>query len=146
MQHLGVEALAVLKQHRSHVSTAACFIRSSLPLSGGFRSVQVTQITALRMKQSINNLWAASLIPWETDPINTDQVSAIRGVKAGAVFMLLLRQIEASNTCTGNFKNRNDKLRCRNIVTSTFDSNATHTIRRKKRMLLCYCFQNSQFL
>lgn len=85
-----------MKQHRSHVSTAACFFSSSLPLSGGFRSEQVTQIMSLRMKQSINNLWAASLIPWKTDPINTDQVSAIRDVKAGAVFMLSLCQIEVT--------------------------------------------------
>ena len=56
MQHLRLQAPTEMKQHRSHVSTAACFFSSSLPLSGGFRSEQVTQIMSLRMKQSINNL------------------------------------------------------------------------------------------
>lgn len=66
--------------------SAEASVSQSVPLPGCFRAVQVTQIIAVHMKQLINNLWAASVIQWQTDLINTDQVREIRDVRTIIVY------------------------------------------------------------
>lgn len=66
--------------------SAEASVSQLVPLPGCFRAVQVTQIIAVHMKQLINNLWAASVIQWQTDLINTDQVREIKDVRTIIVY------------------------------------------------------------